>query len=107
MKSRIGDFFRKALWNDPNYEVKQVSCPEITIEAIPNELYEKLLTEAAAAGAEFDGNKMTISGLEFDWNYDTEAQILHVTCTRKPFYVTCAQVETRINYLAEKAKGGI
>lgn len=79
-------------------------CAEITIEQIPLDLYAKLLNEAAAAGATFTGNKASISGLEFDWDYSESEQSLHVTCTKKPFYATCAEVESRIRELVEKAR---
>lgn len=105
--SNIKDDLLLALWQDPNYEVHQVSCQEITIEAIDHELYSRLLAEATAAGAHFDGVKASINGLEFDWNYDAECQVLQVTCTRKPFYATCSDVESKIREMVAKSKGAI
>ena len=105
---RLKDFLIRALWQDPDYEVHQVSCPQITIEQIDPILHGRLMGQASAAGAEFSvGSKATINGLEFDWNYDGEAQILNVTCTKKPFYATCSEVESRIRELVAKAKGEI
>jgi hypothetical protein len=104
---KIKDFLNRALWQDPQYEENQVNCPEITIEGIDGDLYRKLLAEANAAGAKFDGSKVSISGLEFDWNYDLEAQVLHVTCTKKEFFIRCPQVESKIRELVEKSKGSI
>jgi hypothetical protein len=102
---------RHLLWKyitqNPQYEEKQVSCEEITIEGVHEELYTKLLAEATAAGAGFEGTKASLGGLEFDWNYDGVADVLHVTCTKKPFYVTCGVVESKIRDLVEKAKGSI
>jgi hypothetical protein len=105
--AKIKDFLNRALWQDPNYEVNQVACPEITIEEIDGDLYAKLLAEAGAAGAKFDGSKASIEGLDFDWDYDIEAQVLHVTCTKKPFFIGCGQVESKIQELVAKAKGAI
>jgi hypothetical protein len=104
---KVKNFLLKALWQDPNYEIEQVSCAEITIESVDQGLYGKLLSEATEAGARFDGARASIQGLEFDWNYDAEAQILHVTCTKKPFYASCGAVESRIRELVAKAKESI
>jgi hypothetical protein len=104
---KIKRFLLKALWQDPNYEIDQVNCPEITIENIDSALYAKLLSGATSAGAQFDGAKASIRGADFDWNYDQSAQILHITCTRKPFYATCAEVESRIRSLVDEAKGAL
>jgi len=104
---KIKDFLLRALWQDPNYEVDQVSCPEITIEEIPQDLYAKLLAEATAAGAIFEGSFAKIEGLSFDWNYDPSAQVLHITCLKKPFFASCGVVESRIRELVAKAKGAI
>lgn len=82
-------------------------CAEITIEQIPLDLYAKLLNEATAAGAKFDGTKATLDGIELDWNYSPEVQILRVSCTKKPFYVNCGTVESHIRGLVEKAKTGV
>ena len=97
----------KDVTQDPEYEEIQVPCPEITIEQVSQDLHGKLLSEATAAGAKFDGSRATIEGLEFDWNYDGAAETLHVTCTKKPFYATCGTVESRIRELVEKAKGAV
>lgn len=105
--NRIKQFLLKALWQDPNYEVVQMPCPEITIPGVDKDWYAKLLAEATAAGAKFEGTSVQMQGFGFDWNYDGEALVLHVTCTRKPFYVSCAMIEQRIRELVANAKGAI
>lgn len=104
-------FLRHLLWKyvtqNPQYDEVQVPCPEISIPQIDGDLYEKLLAEANSAGASFEGSKASISGLEFDWNYDLESQTLNVTCTKKPFYATCGEVENRIQELIQKARTSI
>jgi hypothetical protein len=102
-------FFRSKVdevkdWENPDREEVPMPCAEITIEQIPLDLYAKLLNEATAAGATFYGAKASFSNLEFDWDYDGVAQTLRITCTKKPFYATCGEVESRIRELAEKAK---
>jgi hypothetical protein len=105
-------FFRSKLdevkdWQDPDREEEPMACQEITIEGVDTVLYGRLLSQATAAGAQFDGIRASIESLEFDWNYDAAAQVLHVTCTKKPFYATCSEVESRIRDLAAKAKTAI
>lgn len=97
----------KYVTQDPQYEETQVACPEITLSDISNDLYEKLLGEATAAGAVFSGTEVTFKGCTFDWNYDAEAATLHVTCTAKPFYLGCGVISGQIDQLVAKAKGGI
>lgn len=97
----------KNITQDPEYEETQVPCPEITIEGIDQDLYAKLLAEATAAGAQFDGATATISGCTFDWNYDAEAGALRATCTKKPFYIGCDSIADRIQAIILKARGGI
>ncbi len=101
---KLKDFLLKALWQDPNYDIHQTMCPEITIEEVAQDLYDKLLSEATAAGAKFDGDKAEMSGCAFDWSYDPLSQTLHITCNKKPFFISCAQVEEKIRELVKGAK---
>jgi hypothetical protein len=95
-------------WRDPNREESPTPCAEITIGHIPEDLYGRLLAEASAGGAQFNGAKATISSAEFDWNYDAPSATLHITCTKKPFFISCDSVERQIRALvAASAKGGI
>jgi hypothetical protein len=103
----IKDILLTALWQDPNYEIHQVSCPEINLENIDPIFYGTLMRQTVAAGAQFNGTKVSISGCEFDWNYDAETQTLHCTCTKKPWDATCGIVESRIRDLVAKARGAI
>lgn len=107
MDEKLKDLLLTELWEDPNYEIHQVSCQEITIEGIGKDFYGQLLAEASAANAKFEGTKASIGGCDFNWNYDAETQILHVTCIRKPFYASCETVESKIRELVEKSKGAI
>jgi hypothetical protein len=107
LKGSFKDELLRALWQDPNYEVHQMSCEEITIEAVDPGVHARLLSAATVAGAQFDGTKATIHGLEFDWSYDAETQTLHVTCTKKPFWANCGEVESKVRELVKNAKGGI
>ena len=92
-------------WKNPDREENPMPCPEITFEGIDQALHDKLLAEANAGGVKFDGDKATVSGMELDWNYDAESQVLTVTCTKKPFFITCERVQSTIEGLVAKAKG--
>jgi hypothetical protein len=94
-------------WTDPNREENPMSCSEITIDGIDGALYGKLLAEAKAAGAKFDGATVSIDDCVFDWDFDIITSCLHFTCIHKPFIFSCGEVEGKIRSLVEKAKGGI
>ena len=91
-------------WQDPDREETPTPCPEITLPGIPQELYDKLLSEAHAAGAFFEGTKAQFKGCVFDWNYDAASQTLHVTCLSKPFIFSCGEVEQHIRELVKGAQ---
>ena len=93
-------------WKDPNREENPMACDEITFDGIDGVLYGKLLHQAIAANAIFDGLTVHFEGVALDWNYDAAAQVLHVTCTKKPFYASCDLVESKLRELVAKAKQG-
>jgi len=105
IKKRLRDGLKE--YRDPQGEDNPMACPEITIEGIDAALYAKLLAEATAAGAKFDGSQATLGGLAFDWNYDGEANVLHATCLHHPFFATCGIIEEKIRELVEKSKGAL
>src|SRR5258708_40336924 len=91
-------------WQDPDREENPTPCAEITIAEISPELYAKLLSEAIDAGAKFSGTNAEIEGAGFDCSYDAEWQTLHVTCLKKPFFISRDAVEQRIRELVLKSK---
>jgi hypothetical protein len=104
---RIKDLLRQALWQDPDYPLRPVSCPELTFDGIEAPTHDKLLAQATSAGAKFDGQAAEIAGLTFDWNYDAASSTLHVTCTKKPLLVSCGYVAEQITKLIAKAKDNL
>lgn len=104
-------WLKHLLWKDvtqnPQYDEVQVPCPEITIAGVPQELYDKLLSEATAAGATFDGNTADWHGCTLEWNYDSPSGTLSATCTKKPFYIACSQIEQGLRNEVVKAKAGL
>lgn len=81
-----------------------MSCPAISIPAIDQAFYQKLYAQAISAGVKFDAEQAEINGIVLDWNYDVSAQTLTVTCAKKPFFISCSEIEDRIADLIHKAK---
>jgi hypothetical protein len=106
LKRKITSTLRDGLneWRDPQGEENPMACPEITIEGIDDAMYAKLMNEAVAGGAQFNGNIASIDGLTFDWNRDSVTQTLHITCLKKEFFITCKTVESKIRELVQKSK---
>lgn len=96
----------KTVTQDPLYPEVPMSCPEMNIP-MPRDLYAKLLNEAEAAGAKISGTRANYKGCSFDWNYDTEAEILHITPDHLPWLFTCTEVESHMNDLIQKTKGSL
>lgn len=103
---KITTFIRKSLWQDPNYDMSQKPGTEVTIYNVDPALYEKLLSEATAAGAKFNGDKVTFKGCDFNWSYDGAASIRY-TCTAKPFYFSDALIESELLKLVDRARTAI
>ena len=106
-KDRLKDRLLIDLWQDPNYEIHQMQCPEIVIEQVSADLYNLLLAQATAAGAQFNGNQVQWHNCTLSWAWDAESQTLRATCMRKPFFVSCAQIQAGIMSEVQKAKSGI
>ena len=87
--------------NDP------MSCPAITVPSVDQALYDKLLAQATAAGVKFDGTKASIDGIELEWKYDAAAQVLTVTCLKKPFYMSCGEIQSKVAELIHEAQMGV
>lgn len=81
-------------------------CAEMNIP-MPRDLYAKLLIQAEASGAKINGNRASYKGCTFDWNYDAEVEILHITPDHLPFLFDCPEVESHIQTMIDKAKGAI
>ncbi len=109
MFEKLKDLVKAELkeWRDPQAEEVPMSCPEITIESVDPALYSRLLAEANAAGAQFDGDKVSMGGIELKWNYDAPTQTLRYKCTNKHFYETCPEIDAAIAKLVQQAKTGI
>jgi hypothetical protein len=102
---KLGNWLRNKLWRDDSvYRGDQMSCPQVTFVAISQDFYARLMDHAEKAGVTFEGTKATVEGCEFDWNYDPVARVLHVTCTKKPFLISCDALRDRITELVAHAR---
>jgi hypothetical protein len=94
-------------WLDPDRKDLSMPCDPIILTGIDQALYDKLLSEADAAGVKFNGFVASIDGCKLMWAYDPPSGTLHATCVAKPFYVSCNQVTEQIQKIVASAKGGI
>jgi hypothetical protein len=107
VKSFIQDKFDQYHdWKNPDREANPMSCDEVIVDGVNPALYEKLLAQATAAGAVFDGSIVIFKGCRFIWSYDKVSSFRY-TCKEKPFYFTCDLIDKEIAGLVEKAKEGL
>ena len=93
-------------WKNPDREANPMACPVVTVDGVDPILYEKLLSQASAAGAVFNGSEVTYKGCKFAWTYDGSRSFTH-QCLEKPFYFSCDLIKTEIQKLVDQAKEGI
>jgi hypothetical protein len=76
-------------------------CPVITLSDISTEKYEALIAAAQAQGLALAGKSGNAShrGMEFTWNYDSDAQVLTIQCIDKPMLIPCAMIEAQLRGL--------
>lgn len=76
------------------------SAPQ-TFKGITPDQYARLTEKAKGAGIEMEGNSgsATKFGVEMQWNYSPETQELTLQCLKHPFFVTAADVDTKMRDL--------
>jgi hypothetical protein len=69
--------------------------------------FEILMEKAHAGGIEISGNSGTASkfGIDVGWNYDPESQQLTIQATHVPFFVSCNDINLKIQKLVESSLG--
>ncbi len=74
-------------------------------EGITPAQYSRLVAKAKAAGIELNGNSGTASkyGVEVAWNYAPETQELTLQCLKTPFFVSSADVDSKIQTLVKES----
>jgi hypothetical protein len=76
----------------------------LIFNGINSEQYAKLAEKARAAGIDIQGNSGTASkyGVQVAWSFAAEEQQLTFQCLKTPFFVSAADVESRIRALVSE-----
>jgi hypothetical protein len=76
-------------------------------EGITPAQYARLVAKAKAAGIDLSGNTGTASkyGVEVQWNYAPETEELTLQCLKTPFFVSAADVNSKIQTLVKESAG--
>ena len=79
------------------------SAPQ-TFNGISPQQYARLVEKAKAAGIDLQGNTGTASkyGVEVSWNYRPEAQELTLQCLKTPFFLSAADINSKIHSLVRE-----
>ncbi|HEY1985493.1 MAG TPA: hypothetical protein VGG85_08790 [Terracidiphilus sp.] len=82
------------------------SAPQVFNGVTPQQ-YDRLVAKAKAAGIELSGNSGTASkyGVEVSWNYVPDTQELTLHCLKTPFFMSTADVDTKIQNLVKESAG--
>lgn len=80
------------------------SAPQV-FQGITLEQYARLVAKAKAAGIDLNGNSGTASkfGAEISWNYAPAAQELTLQCLKHPFFMSDADINTRLHSLVTES----
>lgn len=76
-------------------------CNAQVFSSITQEQFATLMEKAQAAGIAISGNSGSASrmGIDVSWNYTAEDQQLVIQCTHVPFFVSCNDVNLKIQGL--------
>jgi hypothetical protein len=78
-----------------------MSCPPQAFHSVTPAQFARIVEKAAAAGIRIDGSSGELSHLAITirWRFESETGVFAVQCTRRPFMVSCAQINSRIKEL--------
>jgi hypothetical protein len=79
-------------------------CPQQLFDNITPEQFAALCEKAQASGIPISGDSGVAEkmGIEVTWNYNPESRVLTIQCTHVPFFVSCNDVNMRINALIQQ-----
>ncbi len=79
-------------------------CEAQIFDDITAEQFEKLQAKAKTAGIPLEGasGEATKMGIHFGWNYEQAEGRLTVQCLQVPFFVSCSDVNARIESLVKE-----
>ena len=83
------------------------SCAKQSFNNFTPAAWNCLVEKAAQYGVEISSNSGSAgaSGFKLAWNYNPGASTLEIQCTDKPFFVSCSQVNSKINDVVEGCMG--
>lgn len=79
------------------------ACATQTFSNVSPTAWSCITSKAAAQGLTISSNSGTISesGITIDYAYNPSAQTLQLTCTSKPFFISCGTVNGKIHELID------
>jgi hypothetical protein len=82
-----------------------LSTPQVFNGVTPDQ-YARLVEKAKASGIDISGNTGSASkfGVEIAWNYAPATQELTLQCLKTPFFMSAADVNTKIHSLVTQSQ---
>lgn len=79
------------------------ACATQTFSNVSPTVWACLKAKAAAQGVVLTSDNGTIneSGISIEYAYNASAQTLQLTCTSKPFFISCGTVNGKIHELID------
>lgn len=86
-----------------------MACPEIAIPEIDAALHQRLIDQAIRAGASKDDEDRwhittKLGEVVLTILHDPTSSTLHVTCWKRPYFVSCGMLAEKIQELIQEAK---
>ena len=78
-----------------------MACATQTFSNVTAAVWQCLCEKAAAANFPITGpnGSQSAKGVTISWAYDAAAATLAVTCTAKPFFVSCGSINAEIHHI--------
>ena len=92
------------VWRFEEAIVGMENHPPLIFNGIKSDQYAKLAEKARAAGIDINGNNGTASkyGVQVAWSYAPEDERLTFQCLKTSFFVSAADVESKIRALVHE-----
>lgn len=85
-----------------------MTCPAQVFRSVTRDQFARIVLKAAAAGISLEGQagEVTHSAFVLKWRFEPAAGVFIVQCTQRPFIVSCATINGRINELMDLCRLG-
>ena len=79
------------------------ACATQTFSNVSPNAWSCIKSKAAAQGLTItcDSGTISESGIAIDYAYDASARTLQLTCTAKPFFISCGTVNSKVHELID------